>query len=274
MTEETVYSSAAMLTRPREFVRDAIDDLRHSPSVAWRLFRSNLQARHRRAWLGYLWLLLPTLATTFVWVYVASRRVVTIAPTVLPYAVHVLVGMVLWQVFVDALQAPLQQLSSGRDLVTRSRVPHEAVMLAGLFETMLNCAVRLLIAAAAVLLFRVPIAATAFLIPLGIVALALLGFALGVLIAPLGLLYDDVGRSLALVTTFWFFLTPVIYPAPDAGLLALNPVTPLLDQTRAWLTESRFSPAFVVVTLAAAFLLVAAWLLQRVTRVHVVARLG
>lgn len=274
MTEETVYSSAAMLTRPREFVRDAVGDLRHSPSVAWRLFRSNLQARHRRAWLGYLWLLLPTLATTFVWVYVASRRVVTIAPTVLPYAVHVLIGMVLWQVFVDALQSPLQQLSSGRDLVTRSRVPHEAVMLAGLFETMLNCAVRLLIAAAAVLLFRVPVASTVLLMPLGIVALALLGFALGVLVAPLGLLYDDVGRSLALVTTFWFFLTPVIYPAPETGLLALNPVTPLLDQTRAWLTEGRFSAAFVVVTIAAAFLLVAAWLLQRVTRAHVVARLG
>jgi lipopolysaccharide transport system permease protein len=94
------------------------------------------------------------------------------------------------------------------------------------------------------------------------------------LATPLGLLYDDVARGIALVTGVWFFLTPVIYPAPESGILRFNPVTPLLTTTRAWLTNGSSSPAFAAVTAGALVTLIVAWILQRLARPHVVARLG
>src|SRR6185369_17918448 len=139
---ETVYTAHSDLRHPGHFVAEALHDLRRSPAVAWRLFRSNVQARHRRTWLGYLWLLLPAIGTTAAWVYVQSRHVVATAPTDLPYPLHVFAGTIFWQLFVDALNAPLQQLTASRAVITRSRVPHEAFLLAGLFETLMNCAVR------------------------------------------------------------------------------------------------------------------------------------
>ncbi|MFP5247825.1 MAG: ABC transporter permease [Thermoanaerobaculia bacterium] len=270
----TLYTSDAQLRHPARFFAAAADDLLRSPAVAWRLFRSNLRARHRRAWLGYLWLLLPTLGTTAVWVYVRWRGLVDIPSGGMPYPVYVLTGMVFWQTFADALHAPLQQLTAGKQMLTRSRVPQEALILAGLYEVLLNCAIRVAVLGVVLFAFGMPVATTALLLPFGILALALLGLALGLWLAPLGMLYDDVGRAITLGTTFWMFLTPVLYPTPRYGILRLNPVTPLLETSRAWLLGGQTNGRFVPVVLASLVALTAAWLFHRLARPHVVARLG
>jgi lipopolysaccharide transport system permease protein len=272
---ESVYTADSELCDPARFLASARQDLRHAGGAAWQLFLRNVQVRYRHAWLGYIWLLLPTLGTTVVWVYMHARRIVVITPPDIPYPVHVLAGMTLWQTFVDALNAPLQQLRAGQQFITRSRVPHEALILAGGLETLLNCATRLLVLAVLLIAYDVPIGTGILLAPLGIAALALLGLALGVLVAPVGLLYGDVDRAIGLATGFWFFLTPVIYRAPESGILRFNPVTPLLETTRAWLTASAAATdGFVLVSAIAVVLLGVAWFLQRLARPHVVAPLG
>ena len=125
---ENVHSAASELRRPAHFLAEAVGDLRRSPPVAWRLFLRNVQARYRRSALSYVWLLLPSIGGTLVWVYMQSRRIVGIEPTAVPYAVYVFSGTILWQVFVDALNAPIQQLTAGRQMITRSRVPLEALI--------------------------------------------------------------------------------------------------------------------------------------------------
>lgn len=271
---ETVLDAGAQLRHTGRFMRAAADDLRHSPAVAWQLFRSNLQSRHRRAVLRYAWLLLPTLATTFVWVYLQSRAIVGVGPTAVPYAVYVLAGMTFWQLFVDALNAPQQQLASARQLITRSRLPHEALLLAGVYDVLLNTAVRLALLACALVVFRVHVAPTAWLLPFGLAALLALGLAFGIAAAPVGLLYDDVGRSLALITTFAFFLTPVVYRSPAGTLVRFNPVTPLLETARGWLTGAPAADHFAAVGAVSLLALVAAWAFERLARPHVIARLG
>lgn len=272
---ETVYTADSELLHPSRFLQSAKEDLRHAGRVAWQLFQRNIQARYRRTWLGYVWLLLPTLAMTIVWVYIRSLRIVDIAPTAVPYPVHVLAGMALWQTFLDALNAPLQHLGAGRQLITRSRLPQEALIAAGAMEVLLNCAVRLLVLALVLLWYDVRIGSGILYAPIGIGALMLLGLAIGVFLSPVGLLYDDVGRAITMVASFWFFLTPVVYPAPREGILRFNPVTPLLESSRAWLTSSGgAADGFLLVSVAAMGSMVVAWLLLRLARPHVVARLG
>lgn len=271
---DTVYSSDAELRHPGRFFQEAYHDLRHTPGVAWRLFRSGVQARYRRTWLGYLWLLLPTAGTAAVWVYVRSRGIIETGSMSLPYVVYALSGTILWQLFAEALMAPLQQLNANRQLITRSRVPHEALILAGALETLLNFAVRFILLATVMLWMGVVPGLEILLVPCGVIALMLLGLALGVCLAPAGLLYDDVARALTVFTGFWFFLTPVVYPAPASGLMHLNPVTPLLETTRQWLTAPAPLTRFAAVAASAMAALLVAWLLQRLARPHVTARLG
>src|SRR5687767_6990605 len=207
--EEVVYSADSQLRSPGRLASELWSDLRVSPSVAWRLFLHGLRAGYRQSWLGYAWLLLPPLATTATWVYLSSIRVLDVGPTETPYTVYVLTGTILWQVFAEALQAPLQQLTAARGILTKSRTPHEAPLLAGLFEVLFNFAVRAVVLLPVYFWFWPVWSPSLLLAPAGVAALLLLGFSLGLLLAPAGLLYRDVARGLSLLLGFWFFLTPV-----------------------------------------------------------------
>ncbi len=272
---ETVYKAEPELSDPRAFLARAIDDVRGSPHIAWQLFRTNLRASRRRSLLGYVWLLIPAAATTLLCIYLNSRRIIAVGPTELPYALHVLVGIILWQTFVEAMNAPLQQLQRARQMISRSRLQHEAILVAGLLEVALNATVRLVGLGLVLTAFGiVPAAGALLLFPLGLIAVAIMGAAFGLLAAPFGLLYDDVARGLAVLTSFWFFLTPILYPAPVAGPLLLNPVTPLIEQARSAIVAPALDGAFLLAAALAALGLLFAWLLYRLARPHVVERLG
>lgn len=273
--EETVYSPASELRSPRAFLASAFRDVRRSGDIGWRLFRSELRARRRESLLGHAWLFLPAAATSLVCTYLQRKGIVTLQESQLPYPLFVLSGVLLWQSFTDSLNAPLQQLRSMRQLITRSRVPHEAVMSAGAAGALLNAAIRLAVLLLVLPFFGIPIAPSLLLLPLGFLALILLGLAVGVALAPFGLLYADIGRGLPLATLFWFFLTPVVYPLEGGeSWLRLNPVTPLIETSRSWLLSPSLPASFLAVVAGAALGLAAAALLYRLSRPHLIARLG
>jgi lipopolysaccharide transport system permease protein len=202
---EVLYSARPALERPVQFLSAAVHDLLRSVAICGPLFRKNLQIRYRRTWFGYLWLLLPTLAITFVCLYLRSQRIVELPATGIDYPLFMLCGLTLWQLFVESINAPLQHLSNNKQLITRSRVPHEALFLAALLEVLLNCVVRLAVLMPVLLWFGIEPDRTQLLVPPGVLALATLGFTVGLLVAPVGMLYEDVGRALPLLTSFWFF---------------------------------------------------------------------
>ncbi|HEY0026531.1 MAG TPA: ABC transporter permease [Allosphingosinicella sp.] len=271
---DIVYTAEPELRRPAAFLAAAAGDLRAGLPIGVRLFRSNLQARYRRSRLGYVWLLLPALGTAALAAFIQSRRIVAVAPTELPYPLFVLAGIILWQLFGEALNAPMQQLNAGRQLITRSRVPHEALIAAGALEVLLNAGIRLLVLLVAFAWFGIAFSPAMLLVPLGVVALAVLGLAIGMLLAPIGLLYDDVGRGLTLLLSFGFFVTPIVYPIPAGSPLRFNPLAPLIETVRHGIAGAGAAPGFWIVGAGGAVLLVLAWLFYRLARPHFLARLG
>lgn len=277
--EEVTYSARSQLRGLASFATAARRELRVAPPVAWQLFLRKLQSEHRRSALGYLWLLLPPLATTGVWMALSSARVLQVGRTELPYPLFVLTGTILWQLFVDALNAPLQRLTAARAILTRSRIPHESFLLAGMLDVLFNFAVRALVLLPVLAWFGARPSPSMLLAPLGVLALLALGFAVGLLLAPVGLLYPDVPRGLTLATGVLLFLTPVLYPLPAAGPAALlgmlNPVTPLLLTARAWVAGGAAAPApgFAAVVAASLLGLACGWGSYRLARPHLVSRL-
>src|SRR5882724_13107244 len=90
--KETVYTSDSQLRSPRIFFRDLIDDLPATREIGWRFFVHNLRSQYRRSWLGYLWLIIPPLMTTLVWVYLNRVNLLNISTPDIPYPVYVLTG--------------------------------------------------------------------------------------------------------------------------------------------------------------------------------------
>ena len=200
----------------------------------------DISAQYRQSILGYLWVFFLPLVAAVPFIYLNAQGIVSIGNTPIPYAAYAIIGTTIWQVFVDALNAPLRTVTAARPMLTRINLPREAILLSALAQVVLGFLVRLVLLIAVLAWFRMVPPATALLFPVGILSLILAGFVIGLLLTPLGILYNDVQQTLPIATTFLLLLTPVLYPAPRSGLGAsiasLNPLTPLVTTTRDWLT--------------------------------------
>jgi lipopolysaccharide transport system permease protein len=278
--KEIIYTPDSQLRNPGVLVREMIADIARSRGLAWRLFVRNISAQYRQSLLGYFWAFLPPLFTMAVWVFLNSQKIINVEDPGMPYPVFVLTGTVLWQTFVDAINSPLKVVNESKGMLAKINFPHEALVLAGLGEVLFNFAIRILLLVGIFIWFRVSVPATLPLALPGVLALIALGLMFGVLLTPPGVLYGDVGRGITILTQFWFFLTPVIYPMPKEGIAALltqlNPVTPVLLTTREWLTlgsASQLTGFWIVSGFSIIFLLFG-WLLYRIAMPHLIARMS
>jgi lipopolysaccharide transport system permease protein len=278
-TMEVVYSAEPGLRHPGRLLRAMVNDLVVSRELAWYLLRRNLRAQYRQSILGYFWILIQPLIATVVWLAVQASGVLNLGVGHIDYPIYLLVGTTLWQSFVEALSAPLSHLTSSKTMLSKLNFPRESLVLAGAGEVLVNLAARLALLAVVLVMFRVPVHPTALLSLVGVVALIAFGLTLGLLLVPMGLLYLDVQRGLVAITSLWFLITPIVYPQPTSGPLALigslNPATPLVVATRDWLLVGSTSHAlgFVVVSALTCIGLLFAWVLYRVSMPHVIARM-
>lgn len=276
----TVYTPESPLRHPGKLVRDMAHDLWAARELSWRLFRRDTQAQYRNSILGYVWVFIPPLVASLPFIYLNAAGVVNIGEIPIPYGAYAMVGTIIWQVFVDALNSPIRTVNAARSMLTRINFPREAILLSGLMQVIFSFLVRLALLVAVFAWFRIVPPATAPLFLIGILALMIVGFMIGILLTPLGLLYGDVQQAIPVFTTFLMLLTPVIYPPPRSGIAAtiaaLNPLTPLVVTTRDWLTTGEAGPAagFFAVALVSFVLLLLGWVAYRVALPHLIARLG
>lgn len=264
-----VYTSESQLVDPIRLLRGMARDLLLSRELAWRLFLRNISSRYRQTILGYAWAVVTPTATTSVFVFLQKAGYFRVGETQVPYAVFLLTGLILWQAFADAVHAPLRMVQQSYSILTKVNFPREALILAGVSEVLFTFLIRLGLILSALFWFDVRISWTAVWFPFGALLLIGLGIALGLLITPVAALYHDVGQALPFMLYLWMFLTPVIYPAATAGtgsrLLWLNPVSPVLEATRAWLLSGGPDDplAFLIVSGLSVFALLVGWLLYR-----------
>jgi len=239
MPQEIVYDAEPQLSHPRRFFGRLRSDLAQSVWLTLQLLRQNLRAKYSSSMLGYVWLLASPLSLAVVWIALNRAGIVSFAPTRIPYSVHVIAGLFLWAVFLRALNAPLQHLNASRHILSRINFPWEAIVLASWMEVLLEFAIYLIVLAVVLLAYGLNPLLLMVSVP-ACAMLLLLGAAAGLLLAPLGLLYDDVPRAVGVITYGLFFLTPVIYPPPvdEPGSLTVfaNPVGALLVAAREMMT--------------------------------------
>jgi lipopolysaccharide transport system permease protein len=250
-----IYGPGSLLREPSRLFRDMRRDLAASRELAWRLFMRNISAKYRQTMLGYAWAFLPPVFTTLVFVFLRNAGFFNVPETKVPYVVFVLAGMVLWEVFADALNSPIRMVAQSTSMLTKVNFPREALILAGIGEVLFSFLIRLGLLAIVIAWFGIHVPWTAVLFPFAALALVVLGVALGALLTPFAILYHDMGQGLPFLVTLWMFLTPVLYPPPREwpGSLAmvLNPVSPVLDTTRAWLFTG--SPEYLIGFLGMSF---------------------
>ena len=263
------YTPESQLANPRRLVRAMLHDLSASRELAWRLFVRNLSAKYRQTLLGYVWAFLPPILTTAVFVYLHRAGYFSVGSMKVPYVAFVFSGIVLWQVFTEALLMPLRMVQQSMSILTKVNFPREALILAGLGEVFFGFLIRSIILAVVFIWYALPVGVGLIASIGGVLALIALGLTVGLVLTPLALLYHDIREALPFVLYLWMFLTPVLYPAPASALGSLamrfNPVGSVLDTTRAWLlgVEAQYLSDFAIMCLLTVGALLAGWLIYR-----------
>ena len=186
----------------------------------------------------------------------------------------------IWQVLVESVQSPLQQVAAARSFLTKLKFPREALIVSGMIKQVLGVGIKLAILVPVVLLLGVKPDWHVLLVPLALLATMVTGMALGLVISPIGMLYSDVGRVVPLFAQFLMYVTPVVFAMPASGrvaeLIAINPATPLVLTGRAWLTgaETPVLVPFIVVASLSLVLLLLGALLFRVALPILIERLS
>jgi lipopolysaccharide transport system permease protein len=257
-----------------------VGDLHSSWELSWRLAKRDISAQYRGSLLGYLWAFVLPLANTLAWVFLNASGVVRIASTGIPYPLYVLTGTMLWQMFVEALQAPLQQVGASKSMLTKLNFPREALIVSGMIKWCFNAFIKLLIIVPLVYFFDVTPTWHLALVPVALLAILLAGTSLGLLVAPIGVLYTDIAKGIPVFAQFAMYITPVVFAMPTAGFTArlfeMNFMTPLILTARAWLTgvPSPMPGYFLVVVLCSAVLLSVGWLLYRLAMPILIERMS
>ena len=231
----------------------------------------DISANYRQSFLGLLWAFLPPIVMAVGFTLAGKANVIKIAATDLPYPAYVIFSMILWQTFVEALNGPVVAVSNAKQMLARVNFPREAIVLAKLGEVFFNFGIKLVLIIIIFAWYEMPLTWAALLSPLALLQLIMLGTFIGLLLAPLGALYQDVTHGITVLTGLWLFLTPVVYPVPGSGtfgtLVKMNPVTPLLVTTRELATSGVVSQptAFLIVSAVTIVGLLATWVSFRLT---------
>lgn len=278
-TKTVVYTPESPLRHPLRLAGEMWGDLMSSRGLAWRLAMRDISAQYRQTILGYLWAILPPLVTTLLWVTLNASQIIVVKATDIPYPVFVLTGTMLWQLFLDALNAPLKQLGTNQAMLARINFPKEALVLSGLIQVLFSFFIKVLMLAVVLVVLRVPIQWNALAVVFPISGLLMLGTLIGVLLVPAGVLYKDVQEGIGVLVTPLMYLAPIVYPLPAAGALAtlmsFNPLTPLLITARDLLFGGtlQWISLTAVVWGATLLLLFVGWLVYRLALPIIIERL-
>ena len=235
----TLYSAQSEIRSPLRLLGGIFARFWDGRELAWRLFLRNIRGLYRQTLLGLFWAFLPPIANTAIWIFLREAQIFDTGEMSVNSTVYILTGMILWQAYIEAFQMPLNMLNKNRNMISKLNFPRESLLLVGIGEVIFDLLIRLLLLIPAFLIFGVAFQSSMLLAPISILGLILFGTALGLLVMPLGSLYQDVGRFIALALPFWMILTPIIYVPFDTypGVLLnwLNPASPLLLLSRDWL---------------------------------------
>ncbi|MDD4735025.1 MAG: ABC transporter permease [Kiritimatiellae bacterium] len=234
----TVYSPESGLKNPLQLLKDLVRDL-FSPQtheLAIALFKRDIKGQYRMSFLGLLWMFVPVIVNTFIWVFLNKQNVLNVGTTTIPYPVYVFAGTLMWNAFTQGVSAPIQAVNKERGMLTKLQFPREALLVTGLAKLLFDTFVQLVVFVPVFLWYHMPFTNWLLLIPVVLVATPFCGYVIGVLLTPVALLFEDMVYLIPFVVRFWFFLTPIIYPVPNSGLIGwiarLNPATPLIVTSR------------------------------------------
>lgn len=259
--------------------KEMFKDLLSSLGLAKRLFLRDKKAEYRQSMMGILWAFITPFTNALIWIFLSASGAINIPGTGIPYPLFVFIGTMLWGVFTESVNMPLQQTNASKSLISKINFPKEAILLSGVYKTLFNIGIKLIIIIGVLLFFKINIDISIVYLILMILFIMVFGIALGLFITPIGMLYTDIGRLIPMALSLLMYLTPVVYMETKfkslQTIIDLNPLTPMINSARNFATEGGIDnpPYLICIFIATLFIGFLGWIFYRVSIPIIVERM-
>ncbi|OXA81508.1 hypothetical protein B0A65_04130 [Flavobacterium frigidimaris] len=208
--------------------------------MANQLAKRDIKAQYRQSFLGVFWAIFPLLVNSLVWIFLQSSGTIQVTATKVPYPAFVLIGTTLWGIIGECINLTTQSVNANKSIITKINFDKEALITLGLIKFFFNFLIKIGLIILFLIFFKiVPSIEILFFIPLLFLSIVFF-VAIGTLLMPISLLYNDISRLIPIALQFLMYATPVVYAIPHQGvmrgIMLLNPLTYIITDLRNLLT--------------------------------------
>jgi lipopolysaccharide transport system permease protein len=205
----------------------------------WTVVRTDFKLRYHGSIAGFAWALLRPLS-----MFVVLQTVFSVMfKSEAAYRLNLLIGLFIWDFFVEATKSGLSSLLGKAHLLTKIRLPARALVVASSANAVFTAAIFLvMIVVSLTIAGRPPSLGQTVLFVIYLAALwaIILGFSL--VTSVLFLRYRDLNQFWDLILQVGFFAAPIVYPLGVLPLryhvfLYLWPPTPIVQFSRSVLVD-------------------------------------
>jgi lipopolysaccharide transport system permease protein len=211
-------------------------DLERHRELLYFLTWRDIKVRYKQTALGIAWAILQPLAVALA-LAVFLGRMIHLPSDNLPYPVFVYAGMVLWQLFAQGLTESSNSIVNNERLISKVYFPRLLVPLSATLASLLDFVISLIVLVLFLVYFRIVPTGAVVLFPLFVLPVILSSLGAGLWLSALNVKFRDVRYTVNFLVQFWFFATPVAYPASSVPvswrmLYELNPMVGALEGFR------------------------------------------
>lgn len=219
---------------------------RYSIILLKQLIKTDFKLRYQGSVLGYLWTLLRPLAL-FCILYIVFVKFLSFGNSIEHFAVYLLVGIVLWNFFVEVTSNSVSAIVGKGDLMRKLSFPRYVIIVAGAFSAFINLSINLIVVGFFMILNDVPFRINNLLMIFPLAELFIFGLSLGLLLSALYVRFRDINYIWEVVLQAGFYATPVLYDIAivstmsvlAAKALMLNPVAQIIQDARSFLVTDQ-----------------------------------
>lgn len=201
---------------------------------------TDFKVRYQGSVLGYLWSLLKPLFM-FAILYAVFTQVFNIGDNVEHFPVYLLLGIVLWNFFMEATSSGLGSIVASGDLIRKISIPRYLIVVSSSVSALINLGLNMVVVGGFALFNGLHPHLGWLLMPFIILELYILAQAVAFFLSALYVRFRDVSYIWELLMQAGFYATPILYPmtytstpVPESiqSILLLNPVAQIIQDAR------------------------------------------
>lgn len=199
------------------------------------------QSKYRNSLLGAAWNIINPLAMIVVYTVIFAQVMRAKLPGIdstFAYSIYLCAGVLTWGLFTEMVGRSQTMFLDNANLLKKISFPRITLPVIVVMNAGLNfCIVSALFLAFLLISDNFP--GWVLIAALPVLALQVVfAMGLGMVLGVLNVFFRDVGQFFGIFLTFWFWLTPIVYPAtilPERvrTLMALNPIAPVIEAYQA-----------------------------------------